>query len=147
MRRIGRVQWSLIGVGLVLCSSALASTLPDQECVPIAAPVTTCGCPVGVGNRDYCKGELPKAGACMYGDVMCMTSPGKNCVQPAGGGANSCGIVIEFTDTRAPACGSGSFDFCDPNDPNGGMYANRPHRTKPPCTTTWGSCEYTEPTP
>ena len=142
MRGICRVQWSLILAGLLLGGSALAGTLSDHECLPAAMPVTDCECPVGPLNRDYCLGALPKAGGCMYGDVMCWMYPGETCEQSAG--SNQCGIVIEFTDMNAPVCGAGSWDFCDPNDPNGGMYANRPHPTKPPCTNTWGQCEYSE---
>jgi len=145
MRGMCRVQWSLILAGLLLGGSALAGTLSDHECGPAAMPVTTCGCPVGPANRDYCEGALPKQGACMYGDVMCWMYPGKTCEDSSqGSGSNNCGQVIEFTDLAAPECGAGAWDFCDSTNPSE-LYAHRPHPYKPPCTTTWGTCEYSEP--
>ena len=142
MRRMCQIQWSLIVAGLLLCGSAVAETLPDQECLPAAMPVTECECPVGTSNTDYCEGALPKAGACMYGDVMCWMSPGETC-EHSGSGANPCGRVVDLK--QGPPCGAGVWDFCDPA--TGEIYEPVPYPTKPPCTNTWGQCEYSEPPP
>jgi hypothetical protein len=111
-------------------SACLAGIVPDYKCIPIAAPVTTCGCPVPGTPEDRCEGSLPKAPSTCYGDVMCMGWPGQTCI--TADGANSCGRVV-----HCPCDPCVDPDYCLTG---GSTCACTVYDNKPPCTTTWGSC-------
>lgn len=116
-------------------SLLMADTQTDYTCEPIAAPVTGCECPEGANTPNYCEGALPKGG-CMYGDVMCMMMAGFDCITSTSG-ANSCGGVVNVV--GGPNCGTAPWNFCDEN---GEPLEQVPKPGKPPCTNTWGECEY-----
>lgn len=110
-------------------SQSFAQVLTNFMCVPIAAPVTTCDCPLGPHHADRCEGSLPKSGN-MYGDVACTAIPAVNCDAGGGGGANPCGRVVMCP---CIACGTPIiFLGC----------TCVVFEDKPPCQNTWGGCVY-----
>lgn len=121
---VGIMCMLIAGLGV---GKAIGQTYQNFQCVPIAAPVTGCECPLGADHADRCEGTLPKSGN-MYGDVACTAMPDYEC--ESGSGMNPCGRVVMCP---CITCGEPLIYLgctCEVFD------------DKPPCINSWGSCAY-----
>lgn len=124
----------LFATAVLVSSVCCATVYQDSKCQPIAAPVTSCECPLGENHPDRCEGSLPKNGGTMYGDVGCQLFPGTTCTDGSGN-QNDCGRVAICTIPQ------GTTVQCKDQTVTLPCTIFTPAQ-KTPCVNTWGNCTY-----